>query len=94
LLLIQVFNQAILIEDKFNKEEVITNSQIMKRVHEHQNSVERKMEWHLNFMKLKPNKIKEYKLKPTLKQSKPIPIQTSQREKTKNPSKISRDPRF
>ena len=82
MLLIQVFNQAILIEDKFNKEEVIIDSQIMKRAHEHQNSVERKMEWHLNFMKLKPNKRKQYKLKPTSKQRKPILIQSSLREKS------------
>jgi hypothetical protein len=31
-------------------------------------------------MKFKPNKIKEYKIKPTSKQSKPIPIQSIQRE--------------
>jgi hypothetical protein len=80
LLLIHVFDQAILIEDKFNKEEVITNSQIMKLVHQHQTFVENKMKWNLNFMKLKPKKIKEYKLKPTSKERKPIPLQSSQRE--------------
>jgi hypothetical protein len=80
LLSIHVFNQANLIEDKFNREEVITNSQIMKLFHQHQNSVENKTKWHLNLMKFKPNKIKEYKLKPTLKESKPIPLQSSQRE--------------
>jgi hypothetical protein len=31
-------------------------------------------------MKFKPNKRKEYKIKPTSKQRKPIPIQSSQRE--------------
>jgi hypothetical protein len=66
-----------LIEDKFNKEEVITKSQIMKHVHQHKNFVERKMKWHLNFKKFKPNKRKLYKLKPTSKQRKPIPIQSS-----------------
>ena len=52
----------------------------MKLIHKHQNFVESKMKRHLNFMKFKPNKIKEYKLKPTLKQRKPIPIQSSQIE--------------
>jgi hypothetical protein len=52
----------------------------MKLVHQHQNYVENKTKWHLNFMKFKPNKRKEYKLKPTSKQRKPIPLQSSQRE--------------
>jgi hypothetical protein len=52
----------------------------MKLVHRHKNSIENKMKWHLNLMKFKPNKRKEYKLKPTLKQNKPIPLQSSQRE--------------
>jgi hypothetical protein len=60
-----------MIADKFNKEEVITNSQIMKLAHQHKKSIERKTEWNLNFMKLKP----------TSKQRKPIPIQSSQRKK-------------
>jgi hypothetical protein len=51
LLLIHVFNQSILIEDKFNKEEVITNSQIMKLVHQHQKLYRKK-----NEMAFKQNK--------------------------------------
>jgi len=60
----------------------------MKLVHQHQNSLERKMKWHLNSMKFKPNQTKEYKFKPTSKQSKLIPIQSSER-KTNEESKLN-----
>jgi hypothetical protein len=67
----------------------------MNLVHQHKKYVERKTKWHSNFLKFKPQKRKEYKLKPTSKQRKPIPIQSSQRKKkTKNRSKILRGPRF